>query len=211
LQFLIAREGNVSSMYNDNAGHCTVGVGHLVHLGGCEFGKPTQRHSFEIQPDPHAGMTPGQVGHWDSEKPFFSRLSQEKVLEMLHHDIQTFEAAVNKAITVELTQAQFDALVSFCFNVGARAFSHSTLVTLINQRKFDDAALQFGKWVKSNGKLNAGLVNRRSYEQTLFAKGDYQENTHPIRHGKRPRHKKHKPHHASRGQHAPVPIQFPLP
>jgi GH24 family phage-related lysozyme (muramidase) len=216
LRFLIAREGNVSSMYNDNAGHCTIGVGHLVHLGPMEFDTKAHRRPFEGQADPHTGMTPRQAADWDAERPFFSRLSQDQVVELLHTDIQRYEAAVNKAVTVELSQSQFDALVSFCFNVGVKAFTNSTLTKLVNQKRFDDASLEFGKWIKSGHKINHGLVNRREHETSLFTKGDYRTHEHAAtknltrpKHGhpKKIHHFRHKHHKADETPHQPIVIQ----
>ena len=199
LRFLIAREGNVSSMYNDNAGHCTIGVGHLVHRGPTEFGKNSQRLRLEAQSDPHSGMTPAQARHWDLERPFFSTLSGEQVMDLLHTDIQRYETAVNKAVTVQLSQSQFDALVSFCFNVGAPAFAGSTLVKYVNQKKFDEAAKEFAKWVKSNHRINPGLINRREHERALFSNADYRTHEHAkTKHLHRPKHAKYRHHLQSR-------------
>ena len=86
------------------------------------------------------------------------------------HDLKKFEAAVNNAVTVQLNQNQFDALVSLAYNIGASAFSQSTLVKKLNAHDIRGAADQFDVWVNAGGKRMQGLVNRRSKEKQLFLK-----------------------------------------
>lgn len=84
------------------------------------------------------------------------------------HDLKKFEATVNKAVTVQLNQNQFDALVSLAYNIGTRAFSKSTLVKKLNDNDIHGAADQFDVWVNAGGKRMQGLVNRRAKEKALF-------------------------------------------
>ena len=84
-------------------------------------------------------------------------------------DIQTAESAVNKSVTVVLTQPQFDALVDFTFNAGVSAFENSTLLKLINEGNMVAADKEFCHWVYSKGKVLPGLVKRRLSEANLFA------------------------------------------
>ncbi|WP_336957249.1 lysozyme [Acinetobacter johnsonii] len=86
------------------------------------------------------------------------------------HDLKKFEATVNKAVTLQLNQNQFDALVSLAYNIGASAFSQSTLVKKLNAHDIRGAADQFDVWVNAGGKRMQGLVNRRSKEKQLFLK-----------------------------------------
>jgi lysozyme len=86
----------------------------------------------------------------------------------LKRDLLEFEKAVNKIINAPLNQNQFDALVSFCYNIGAGAFEKSTLARLINQGHYSKAAEQFLRWNKSNGKILKGLTRRREAERKLF-------------------------------------------
>jgi lysozyme len=69
---------------------------------------------------------------------------------------------------VPLRQNQFDALVSFSYNVGLPAFRSSTLLKKLNRDDYDGAAIEFHKWVKSGGKVLKGLVRRRASEALLF-------------------------------------------
>jgi len=86
------------------------------------------------------------------------------------HDLKKFEATVNKAVTVQLNQNQFDALVSLAYNIGTSAFSKSTLVKKLNANDIRGAADQFDVWVNAGGKRMQGLVNRRTVEKALFLK-----------------------------------------
>ena len=84
------------------------------------------------------------------------------------HDLKKFEATVNKAVTVQLNQNQFDALVSLAYNIGTNAFSKSTLVKKLNANDIRGAVDQFDVWVNAGGKRMQGLVNRRAKEKALF-------------------------------------------
>jgi lysozyme len=72
------------------------------------------------------------------------------------------------SLTTNISQPQFDALVSFTFNVGVGAEEHSTLIGLVNARNLAGAAAEFPKWDHVNGVVNAGLQRRRLAEQALF-------------------------------------------
>ena len=89
--------------------------------------------------------------------------------ELLRRDLVPFEQAVNDAITVNLSQNQFDALVSFVYNVGPGTFRNGSLPRLINQRS--DALAISAKWREyrlAGGRVLQGLVNRRRDELFLF-------------------------------------------
>jgi lysozyme len=88
--------------------------------------------------------------------------------EWFTQDTQTAVNAVNRTTDVPLTQEQFDALVSFTFNVGQGSEAHSTLLSLVNQSNFAAAADQFLVWNHVNGQPNAGLTRRRQAERDLF-------------------------------------------
>jgi lysozyme len=87
---------------------------------------------------------------------------------LLIADLTDAEAAVNNLVKVPLQQNQYDALVSFVFNVGAGAFRRSTLLKRLNAGNYAAAADQFPLWRKSNGVVMAGLVNRRVHERAMF-------------------------------------------
>lgn len=83
-------------------------------------------------------------------------------------DVKEAVDAVNSLVKVELKQIQFDALVSFTFNDGVKAFESSTLLKLVNSYQFEYAGAQFLEWVHVKGQVNKGLVKRRTLEQALF-------------------------------------------
>lgn len=92
--------------------------------------------------------------------------------ELLRRDLATAEGAVNLRVEVPINQNQFDALVSFVFNLGGGAFRRSTLLRLLNAEDYAGAADQFPRWNKArvNGVLVAlkGLTRRRAAERALF-------------------------------------------
>ena len=90
--------------------------------------------------------------------------------ELLLKDVRGFEEAVRDLVIVSLTQNQFDALVSFTFNVGVEAFRKSTMLRLLNERKYKEAGYQFERWVRAGNKILPGLVARREAEKALFLK-----------------------------------------
>lgn len=79
-----------------------------------------------------------------------------------------YEPAVQRYVTVELTQGQYDALVDFAYNAGPQNLRTSTLLKRINAGDYAGAANEFGKWVYGGGKVLPGLVRRREAEKRLF-------------------------------------------
>lgn len=89
---------------------------------------------------------------------------------MFNADLAKVEAAIHRAVMVELTQDQFDALASFVFNVGEAQFRSSTLLKKINARApAAEIQAQFRRWTYSGGVQMAGLVRRRDAEAALWA------------------------------------------
>ncbi|MVT06068.1 hypothetical protein CD006_26365 [Enterobacter sp. 10-1] len=87
---------------------------------------------------------------------------------MLRIDVRDAEACISANVNVPLTQNQFDALVSFIFNLGCGHFSTSTLLRKLNARDYSGAAEEFPRWVKAGGIIMPGLVRRRQYEYELL-------------------------------------------
>lgn len=117
----------------------------------------------------------GHTGKVNGQKIYEGmKISQDQVRELLRADISVREQAVNKYVNVELSQAQFDALISLVFNIGVNAFKNSTLLKKINARYSDDEiAEEWKKWRLSKGKVLPVLVVRREREVRLFTKGIY--------------------------------------
>lgn len=88
----------------------------------------------------------------------------------LRQDLVHAERAVNQHVFVRLTQNQFDALVSFVFNVGAGAFERSTLLKRLNAGDYEAVPSELKRWTRSKGRVLSGLVKRRAAEAALFAK-----------------------------------------
>ncbi|EBG9759466.1 lysozyme, partial [Salmonella enterica] len=79
-----------------------------------------------------------------------------------------YENDVSRLVKVKLTQGQFDALVSFAYNLGARTLSTSTLLRKLNAGDYAGAADEFLRWNKAGGKVLNGLTRRREAERALF-------------------------------------------
>lgn len=97
-------------------------------------------------------------------------ITEEDAIFYLRQDVAESERAVNQLVHVPLTQNQFDALVSFVFNLGVGNFCTSTLLKKLNARDYDGAEQEFGRWVHAGGKASPGLVRRRAAESALFLK-----------------------------------------
>jgi GH24 family phage-related lysozyme (muramidase) len=146
VDFIARFEGFRGTLYNDPAGHCTIGFGHLVHRGRCNGGEPAELR---------AGIT------------------RRRAAQLLRIDAAVAEAAVRDGVRVDLTQQQFDALVSFTFNVGAGAFRRSTLLERLNRGGYGAVPGQLRRWVTASGRTLPGLVARRDAEARLFTTGHY--------------------------------------
>lgn len=137
-EFITAHEGEVLKVYLDPVGLPTMGVGHLLT---------------------------------DEEKakyPVGSVITRGVSQEFLERDLRRFENAINNLVKVPLNQNQFDALVSFAFNVGEANFKRSSVLRHLNAGLYAKAAEALLAWNKSKGKVLAGLTRRREEERELF-------------------------------------------
>lgn len=96
------------------------------------------------------------------------KITQAEADRLFNEDVKIFENAVNTLVKVPINQNQFDALVSFTFNLGIGAFKNSTLLRLLNQGLYCGASEQFGLWVHVGKIVLHGLVVRREEERKLF-------------------------------------------
>ncbi|CAK0768518.1 lysozyme [Gammaproteobacteria bacterium] len=111
------------------------------------------------------------VGYGHLLKPgekFAAGITEKQAELILVADLVSSEEAVRKWVDVALTQGQFDALVSFVFNVGVGSFRGSTLLRKLNAGDVAEAAGEFGRWNKAGGKVVEGLVRRRVVEREVF-------------------------------------------
>jgi|DEB0MinimDraft_3_1074331.scaffolds.fasta_scaffold39867_1 lysozyme len=116
-----------------------------------------------------AGVDTIGYGHTGPDVKPGLRITQEEAEKLLWRDTESAQQCVSSFVNVRLNQNEFDALVSFVFNVGPTAFVQSTLLRLLNSgadRKVVSA--EFARWVKAAGKTVPGLVLRRKHEKALF-------------------------------------------
>ncbi|EKS6326456.1 lysozyme [Enterobacter hormaechei] len=95
-------------------------------------------------------------------------INQEAAERLLKTGLVSYESDVSRLVKVGLTQGQFDALVSFTYNLGARSLSTSTLLRKLNAGDYAGAADEFLRWNKAGGKVLNGLTRRREAERALF-------------------------------------------
>ena len=91
-----------------------------------------------------------------------------RALELLRLTLSEYEGTVNRLVTVPIKQCQFDALVSFTYNIGGGNFGASTLLRKLNEGNYDSPVFEFGKWTRGGGVILPGLVRRREAEAKLF-------------------------------------------
>jgi len=127
----------------------TIGVGHVLYPEQGAM-KLELRDGFALK---------------DADNRLFS---MEEVDAILSADLERFERGVEKFIPVQLTQGQFDALVSFSFNVGLGTLQRSTLRQKVLRGDMEGAAQEFLKYCMAGGKPLKGLQNRRQDERSLF-------------------------------------------
>lgn len=118
-----------------------------------------------------AGLWTIGYGHLLKNGEWWDSITEAQASQLLAQDVGTAEDAVNSLVKVTLSQPQFDALVSFVYNVGVGAFRRSTLLKLLNAGDYAGAAAQLPLWRKAGGQVIQGLVNRRASEVALFTAG----------------------------------------
>lgn len=136
-------EGCSLTVYKDSAGLFTVGYGHLIGDG--------------------------------KNLPNISKykLTQKQADMLLQYDVIPREKAVERLCPVPLTQNEFDALVSFTFNLGAGALQRSTLRQKLNRGDKAGAAKVLLKYNRAGGRVVRGLIKRRIAEYNLFMSNQY--------------------------------------
>ena len=107
-------------------------------------------------------------GHVMRNGEKYGILTHAQAEELLRQDIETAEYTVNKAVLPKLTQNQFDALVSLVYNWGGGNFLHSDGLRALNRGDYQGAIEEFSEVNKANGKVLAGLANRRRAEAELW-------------------------------------------
>ncbi len=107
-------------------------------------------------------------GHTGPEVVEGYKVTRAQADKDLAKDVATAEKAVSQYVRVPVNQNQFDALVSFVYNVGTGAFKNSTLLRKLNSTDYTGAANELLRWDKAQGKVMNGLTRRREAERELF-------------------------------------------
>ena len=105
------------------------------------------------------GVTPGML------------LTDDQVERLFQSDIRECEEMIGRLVTVPLSQGQFDALVDFCFQFGETKFASSTLLRVLNQGLYVEAAAQMARWIYADGKPEDALRVRRAAAIALWNSG----------------------------------------
>jgi lysozyme len=127
----------------------TIGVGHVID--------PT-----------HANVPLAQRKGLPIPEGWDRTLSMDEVNALLAKDLERFERGVLRMCTVPPTQGQFDAMVSFSFNVGLGNFQRSSIRMRHNRGEHEGAADAFLMWTKAGGRELPGLVKRRKHEREMY-------------------------------------------
>jgi len=157
VELLIKLEGLKLKVYKDSAGLKTIGVGHLLTKSELNSGKIR----FDL-----SGSNDDVNGTF--VRDYRNGLSRSDAIAILKWDISRFVDCVNAYIDTPINQNQFDALVSFSFNIGKTAFKHSTLLRLLNKGQHEAIPKQMLRWIHAGGRKVNGLVNRRRAEIKLW-------------------------------------------
>ena len=107
----------------------------------------------------------------DNEQ-FLRPITRTEANHVLQCDMVMYVRQINHLILINISQCQFDALASFGYNVGVKAFEKSSLLRFLNEGECAAAAAEFPKWVWANGKKMPGLARRRAAERDFFEKGE---------------------------------------
>jgi len=139
-----------------------------MSLEGINMLKRTEGVRLKPYKDSVGKWTVG-VGHLITNASDINKtFTMEEVEDMLEDDLIRFEDMINDVVLVDINQYKFDALVHFSFNIGEKAFNNSTLLKLLNENKYSEAADQFLVWIKQKE-----LLPRRERERDLFLNGVY--------------------------------------
>lgn len=147
-------EGSKNSVYLDSGGAPTIGIGHLLTKSEKSTG------CIWIKGDQH------KEGRFISFRG--NSITDKEVDDILKQDLANVESTIAVAVKVSLTQHQYDALVSFVFNIGNSAFINSTLLKKLNAGSYEEVPNQMRKWIYDNNKVVKGLMNRREKEVKMW-------------------------------------------
>lgn len=133
-----------------------------------DFIKSFESFKEEVYVCPGGYKTIG-YGHLIRATENLTTITHEEGIELLKRDIKIAEVAANRLTHVELSQNQFDMLVSFTFNLGSSAYQRSTLRSKVNRAEHELVPAEFMRWVYAKGKILPGLAKRRRMEAEIYA------------------------------------------
>ena len=140
------------------------GISLIKKFEGCEL---------ESYQDAVGVWTTG-YGHTKNVKEGMT-ISKEQADNMLLNELDEYCEHVEKAVDVTLKQNEFDALVSWTYNLGPTNLNDSTMLKVLNNKDFEEVPNQIKRWNKAGGKVLQGLVRRREAEALLFQGKDWTE------------------------------------
>jgi len=139
---------------------------HITHVG-IDLIKRFEGFSSTVYICPAGYPTIG-YGHLVRSGESYTEISETEAEELLRKDVESAERAVLRLVNVPLTDGQFDALVSFTFNLGSGAFQRSTLRRKVNRQAHAEVPDQLMRWVWARGRMLRGLVIRRTSEASAY-------------------------------------------
>jgi lysozyme len=139
-----------------------------LSAAGLELLKRSEGFRSQTYNDVNGFQTIGYGHRLLDHESFPDGIGEPQAAAMLAADVRSAEQAVAHLVKVRLTQGQFDALVDFCFNLGAGRLASSTLLKVLNSGRYADAAEQLLRWDIAGSQENAGLKARREAEFELW-------------------------------------------
>ena len=136
----------------------TKGIELIKHFEGCEL------EAYKCA----AGVWTIGYGHIKGVTPE-SVITQEQAEQMLVEELNEYEGYINDMVTADLNQDQFDAMVSWVYNLGGGNLKASTLLKTLNVGDYNGVPAQIMRWNKAGGKVLEGLTRRRQAEADLFS------------------------------------------
>ena len=133
------------------------GIDLIKHFEGCEL------NAYKCP----AGVWTIGYGHIKGVSEGLS-ITQEQAEQMLLDELKEYENYINELVVVDLSQNQFDALVSWVYNLGPANLKSSTLLKVLNSGDYAGVPDQIERWNKAGGKVLEGLIRRRLAESSLF-------------------------------------------
>ena len=121
-----------------------------------------------------AGVWTIGYGHTKGVTPSDS-ISQEEAEQMLVDELHEYESYVNDFVTAPLSQNQYDAMVSWVYNLGPANLKASTMLKVLNAGEYEEVPAQMKRWNKAGGKVLDGLVRRREAEALLYQGREWYE------------------------------------